>query len=114
MMKNTSGLHPVGHAVLVRPYKPEDLIPSGSKLILPETVKQRQLLVENRAVVIEVGSECWIDEKEPRAKVGDHVYMTKMAGHIAIGLECGVKDGLAYRLINDRDIFCRIEVDNNG
>lgn len=98
---NPSGLHPLGCAVLIEPYEPE--IAKGM-LVLPQDVKERTTMIEMRAVVIEVGPACWPDEP-PRAKPGDKVFVTKFAGHMVVG----TKNGKQYRLVNDRDIFCRLE-----
>jgi len=105
-MKNESGLRPVGVAVLVQPYEPE--IKKGL-IVMPETVQERSAMVETRAVVIEVGPAAWADEPAPRAIPGDKVLISKFAGAMAKG----TKDGKAYRLVNDRDIYCRIEVESN-
>jgi co-chaperonin GroES (HSP10) len=101
---NKSGLKPLGRAVLVQPYEPEK---KASLIELPETVKERTVMVEQRAVVIEAGPAAWEDESEPRAKPGDKVLITKYAGHLAEG----TADGKLYRLVNDRDIFCQIGVE---
>lgn len=100
-MKNKSGLKPLGHAVLVEPYEPEK---KKSIIELPDSVKERTVMVETRAVVIDVGPEAWIEEKAPRAQPGDLVLIAKFAGVMAQG----TADGKRYRLVNDRDIFCRI------
>lgn len=105
-MRNESGLHPLGVAVLVAPYEPQK---KNSLIVMPDTVKERNLMVEMRAVVVEVGPVAWYDEKLPRAKPGDHVMITKYAGHMVVG----TRDGKQYRLVNDRDIFCGLEVDGN-
>jgi co-chaperonin GroES (HSP10) len=104
---NKSGLKPLGHAVLVEPYEPEV---KKSVIELPDTVKERTAMVETRAIVIDVGPMAWEDEKRPRAKVGDKVLISQFAGTMAKG----VADGKTYRLVNDRDIFCRIEDEGNG
>jgi co-chaperonin GroES (HSP10) len=101
---NQSGLKPLGRAVLVRPYEPEK---KASLIELPETVKERTVMVEQRAVVVEAGPAAWEDESEPRARPGDKVLITKYAGHLAEG----TADGKLYRLVNDRDIFCQIGVE---
>lgn len=103
-MQNESGLYPVGRAVLVRPYVVAQSL-NTSAIIIPETIGQRETMAETRAVVVAVGNAAWVDEPGPRAKVGDHVMMTRYAGYMAIG----PKDSAQYRLINDRDIFCRID-----
>lgn len=101
-MENQSGLKPLGRAVLVRMYEADEF---RSKVIeIPANVRQNSSVMEQRAVVIAVGGECWSDEKEPRAKAGDRVIVTKMAGYVTRG----PADGKLYRMVNDRDIFCQI------
>jgi co-chaperonin GroES (HSP10) len=102
LVNNTSGLIPVGHAVLVEPYEPEV---KKSLIALPDAVKERSAMIETRAIVIAVGDAAWEDEKVPRAMVGDKVLISKFAGVMAQGPE----DQKQYRLINDRDIYCRIK-----
>lgn len=99
-MENTSGLKPLGRAVLVRPYEPER---KGSMIALPDFVQERSATIDTRAVVVEVGAACWPDEPA-RAGVGDKVFISKMAGFVARG----TADGELYRFINDRDIFAAI------
>jgi co-chaperonin GroES (HSP10) len=98
---NESGLKPLGRSVLVEPYEPEI---KASIIQLPDSVRERSLMVESRAVVIEVGPSAWEDEKEHRAKPGDRVLITKFAGFIAKG----TLDDKTYRFVNDRDIFAGI------
>ena len=100
-MMNESGLKPLGVAVLIKGYEPER---KNAAIMLPDNVKDRVAMVDNRAVVVEVGENAWHDEPTPRAKVGDRVLVTKFAGFMAKG----PKDGEQYRLVNDRDIFCAI------
>lgn len=105
VLSNPSGLRPAGRAVLVLPYEPElDRARRESRLIIPETVRESTMMLENRAIVVAVGGAAWDDEREPRAKVGDLVLITKFAGFVSLGA-----DGKIYRLVNDRDIFCVIE-----
>jgi co-chaperonin GroES (HSP10) len=91
--------------VLVEPYEPSK---KDSLIVMPDTVRERSLMIETRAVVVAVGPEAWSDEKAPRAFPGDHVLISKHAGVMANG----TKDGKPYRLVNDRDIFCELESDN--
>jgi len=100
-MVNNSGLQPVGCAVLIEPYVPER---RGGLIEIPQNVQGRMAMVDNRATVIEVGVNAWQDERTPRAAAGDKVLVTSYAGFMAMG----PKDGKQYRLVNDRDIFCRI------
>ncbi len=103
MLNNPSGLRPKGHAVLVKPY--EEPKRRNSLIAIPEHVRARQELLEQKATVIEVGSEAWKDEKSPRAMPGDIVLIAAFSGHMAVG----PLDGVQYRLINGRDIFAVVE-----
>lgn len=98
---NESGLKPLGRAVLVRPYEPEI---KNSVIVIPKSAADRQTMAESRVIVIEAGPSAWEDEPGPRAKPGDKVLVTKFAGYQAVG----TADGVQYRLVNDRDIFCQI------
>ena len=99
-VKNTSGLIPLGRAVLVEYYEPER---KDSLIIIPDNVQDRAVLLEQRARVIALGSACWPDEP-PRAKPGDLVLISRMAGY-----SCrGPGDKKPYRFVNDRDIFAGI------
>ena len=100
-MSNESGLEPVGRAVLVTTYEPER---KSGLIHIPETAQDRSRMAEQRAVVVAIGPAAWEDEKVHRAKVGDKVLITNFAGMMAKG----TKDGKPYRLVNDRDIFCKI------
>jgi len=97
---NTSGLDPRGQAILVEPYEPE--IRKGL-IEIPKSVNDHTAMLEQRAIVIAIGPNAWKDEP-PRARVGEKVLVSAMAGHMATG----PADGKRYRLINGRDIFCAI------
>lgn len=96
---NTSGVHPLGHAVLLRTYELKQ-----GRIELPDSVRERLVLAEQRAVIVEIGTEAWRDEKVPRASVGDKVLFAKHSGYGVLG-----DDGTTYRCVNDRDIFMRVE-----
>lgn len=83
------------------PYEPER---KGSLIHIPDQVEGRMQMVEQRCVVVAIGPAAWPDEPA-RAAIGDKVLVSKMAGYQTRG----TKDGKPYRLINDRDVFCRIE-----
>lgn len=102
---NKSGLHPQGVAVLTEPYEPEVKVWSDT-LIIPDEVRQSLSVLENRVVVIEIGGDAWSDESHPRAQVGDVVLIQKHSGFVATGA-----DGKFYRMVNCRDIFCKVDVE---
>jgi co-chaperonin GroES (HSP10) len=100
MSQNLSGLKPLGRAVLVEIYEPEL---KSSVIELPDMVQERMMMLEQRAVVVEVGAAAWPDEP-PRAAPGDRVMIARMSGVMTTG----TADGKKYRMVNDRDIFCQI------
>ena len=99
-IENTSGLEPVGRALLVEPYEPEV---KDSVIILAESARQSGHMLEMRARVIAIGPNCWPDEP-PRCAVGDLVMVAKMSGALVVG----PADKKQYRAINDRDVFLKI------
>lgn len=111
MLQNTSGLEPSGRAVLVEMYEPEK---RKGLIEIPELVKERSSVMEQRAMVVAIGGQAWEDEgplwkrflgiRTLRARPGDKVIVTKFAGYVTRG----TSDNRLYRLVNDRDIFCRI------
>jgi co-chaperonin GroES (HSP10) len=98
---NTSGVRPLGCAVLVEYYEPER---KGSLIIVPDSIRKNEVLLEQRAVVVECGPACWPDEP-PRAKPGDRVMIARLSGYAMTG----PADGKLYRIVNDRDIFAAID-----
>lgn len=99
-MKNTSGLEPLGRAILVEPYEPER---KASSIVIPSHVLANERVMDVRAKVIALGQACWPDEPA-RAEVGDIVFVAKMSGFVCTG----PADGKAYRLVNDRDLFAKV------
>lgn len=100
-MVNESGLQPLGRAVLVQMVELEEM--KAKTIHIPDSVRRGSAAMEQKCIVVAVGAAAWEDEKEPRCISGDKVIITKMAGFIAKGA-----DGKVYRLVNDRDIFCKI------
>lgn len=98
---NNSGLEPLGQAVLVETYTPEQ---RKTTLVIPDSVKESGVTVETRAIVVAVGPEAWAKEAGPRAAPGDKVLISKFSGYVGRG----TKDGKLYRFVNDRDIFAKI------
>jgi co-chaperonin GroES (HSP10) len=99
-MENLSGLKPLGRAVLVK----YDEMEQKGLIVIPDSVRDRNYTLEQRATVIEAGAAAWKDEPEPRAFPGDRVLVSKMAGYLAIS----PVDGQRYAMVNDKDIFAKI------
>lgn len=106
-MSNQSGLKPCGRAVLIRPYTPER---QEGLIVLPDEVQGRDQMIEQRAIVVEIGPSAWHDEPAPRCEVGDKVLVSGYAGYMAKG----TADGQQYRFVNDRDIFAVIESEDRS
>lgn len=75
------------------------------RIVLPESARERSMMIETHARVVAIGPEAWIKEKAPRAIVGELVMVSKWCGHITYG----PRDQKLYRMINCEDIFCAIE-----
>lgn len=99
-MVNNSGLKPLGRAILCEFYEPER---KESLIVIPDNVKDRTVLLEQRAVVIELGANCYPEEPK-RCEPGDKVLISRMSAYIAIG----PADGKRYAMVNDRDVFAKI------
>jgi len=84
-------LHALGEYILVEPYVPDEVLPSG--LILPGKIDEKSL----QAIVISAGPKA-ID-----IKVGDRILYGKVSGH-------GFKfKGKPYRLMKESTIYGIIE-----
>lgn len=101
MKSNESGIRPKGHAVLGLPYEK----PKGdSRIVIPETVRERTQMLEDKIRVVAIGGACWNDEPEPRTKVGELVLIPYLSGRMVRG-----KDGILYRMINDKDVIAEVD-----
>lgn len=107
---NKSGIHPVGHTILVLPKQVEEKTKSGI-ILSTASQKDREEMAQMYGVVIEVSPLAWSDIKdkfgaplEPLVKQGDEIIFTKYAGHLFEGT-----DGVMYRLISDLDIHAKID-----
>lgn len=99
---NKSGLRPLGRAVLLEPYEPEY---QKTRIVIPENYRKLGMMLEERGIVVGIGTECWVDEKEPRARIGDKVIVSKWAGTAITG----PLDGKLYRMVNADDVYCGID-----
>lgn len=104
-MVNSSGIHPVGHRVLIKPLVLEEKTESG--IIISSNTIEMERLAQMKGIVIEVGTTAYADQPTPWCKVGDLVTFGKYSGLVYKGKE--TKDKLEYRVINDLDIVCTHE-----
>lgn len=96
---NESGWSPTGRAILVKPHTEKKKNPE-SKIIIPESVSDRTRLMEDRAIVVEIGPLAWSEEPMPRAAIGQEVILAAFAGYLLKG-----DDGEMYRFVNEREVF---------
>ena len=104
-MENNSGIHPVGHRLLIQPLALDEVTESG--IIIAGATIEMERLAQMRGRVVEAGSTAYSDQPEPWCKVGDLITFGKYSGLIYKGKE--TKDKLEYRVINDLDVVCKHE-----
>lgn len=99
---NDIGFIPTGYRVVVEPLPVEEKTKGG--LILPDTVKDKQIAARIKGRVIAIGPLAfqqeghWGDQDAVRPKIGDFVMYEKYAGYL-------LSDESGSRVINDTDIF---------
>jgi len=98
--KNSSGIRPTGHHVLVLPDKVKEKTEGG--IYLPEVTREDEQRASTRGLLVAVGPTAWLEfaDGEPWAQPGDYVSYAKYGG---IGMK-GVDD-TDYVLLNDQDIL---------
>jgi len=94
---NKTGLQPVEFKVLIE--LDEVGKKTGGGLFLPDTVREKEQMMQVKATLIAVGGNAFDDMTDPVPVVGDKVYVAKAAGYNVTGM-----DGKQYRLMNDKDI----------
>lgn len=102
---NDSGIHPKGWTLLILLDPVEEK--AGLLHKTPERIEADRLSQQN-ATVIEIGPECWVREKSPRCKEGDHIRFRLYAGEIVTG-----NDGKKYRVIPDDVVYCVLDLPKN-
>lgn len=104
-MSNESGINPVGWRILIRPQEVKE-VSKGGIILTTEISKEREQMGNTTGIVVAMGDECFADEPKPWCSVGDKVIFAKYAGLLYKG-----KDGVHYRMINDKDITGTLDAD---
>ena len=99
--QNPSGINPTEYKILVLPSKVEEKTKGG--IILPDDSKDNKQHAQQEGTLIAASPlaftyDNWNDQKPPQ--IGDRVLFAKYAGAVVVGW----KDGVSYRLINDKDL----------
>jgi chaperonin GroES len=102
-LKNSSGIQPVGHRVLLKPDQIETKTASGI-IVTTAAQEAREALAQSYGTVIAMGNTCYADQPKPWCKIGNRVAFAKYSGTISEG-----KDGVTYRTVNDLDIVSVVD-----
>jgi len=95
---NVLGIWPVEFKVLVKPDKVEATV---GRIILPDTVRTKDQVAQERGVLVATGGRAFEDFEEPTPKLGDRVLFNKYAGVIIKDDKDRDQD---WRILNDKDI----------
>jgi chaperonin GroES len=101
-MSNTSGIRPLEFKVLVLPMAVETKTESG--IILTASTVEREQAATVQGTVVEMSPYAFDEFPKTKPAVGDKVLIAKYGGQVHRG-----KDGLEYRLLNDKDILAILE-----
>jgi chaperonin GroES len=104
-MSNESGINPVGWRVLIKPQEVKE-VSKGGIILTTENTKEREQMANTTGIVVAMGDQCYADEPTPWCEVGNKVIFGKYAGLLYLG-----KDGLQYRMINDKEITGILDAD---
>ncbi|MBS3776402.1 MAG: hypothetical protein KGY70_14500 [Bacteroidales bacterium] len=88
---------PVEYKVLVLPDPVEEY---RGKIIIPENVRDREQIAQDRATIIAVGGNAFEEWLGSVPQVGDRVLLNKHAGYVMKDKE----ESKEYRVVNDKDI----------
>ena len=99
-VKNTSGIQPTGHYILILPDEVKTKT-EGGLILVPETVEQKERET-TKGILIAVGHIGWAEFGDGSfwAEIGDYVCYGKYAGRDMDG-----DDGKKYVLMNAEDIL---------
>ena len=99
-MSNPSGILPTEYKVLIRPRAVDEKTKGG--IIIPDASKEREQFapMEGESSAVSPLAFTYYDWKTAQPpKAGDRVLFAKFAGAVVKG-----KDGVEYRLANDKDV----------
>lgn len=102
-------MRPLGFGVLVKPDPLENDLKQSpdSKIVIPDSVKDRQRIEISTGIIVGIGAAAWRDlaDGQPWANVGQRVLFAKYGGK----LFKDPKTNEDYVLLQDRDILMLIE-----
>jgi len=87
---------PVEYKVLIKPDPAEQVTQGG--IIIPDTLRDRNQIAQDRGVLVEVGGNAFEDFKGVQPEIGDVVLFSKYAGYTLR------QNREEYRVCNDKDV----------
>lgn len=108
----------LGPRVLVKPFKLEEVDDIYKKvknagLAIPDTnERRREEAAIDEGVVVSVSALAWSDWKDPTpwCKEGDRVMWARHAGKV---VDYDERSGDRLIILNDEDVICRVDGENN-
>jgi co-chaperonin GroES (HSP10) len=99
---NPSGISPTEYKALIRPKQLGEKTPGG--IIIPDETKDRDQFAQMEGDLVAVSPlafsyDGWAGHEHMKPKPGDKVLFAKFSGAKVTG-----RDGVEYRLVNDKDI----------
>ena len=104
-MRNEAGLIPTGTRVIIGPQRVETKTASGIVLV-DETISAEERAA-TRGIIIDASDDAWAQKEMKGLKVGDFILFAKYAGD-SFNF---TRKGVAYRVIDARDVLGKIEAD---
>lgn len=95
-------VRPIGHRVLIKPDKVEEVSKGG--IIIAKPAIDKEQLGQVTGIVLAIGEDCWREYDKPWCQVGDRVLYQRYAGMRVPDNECegGFRSDMV--LLNDLDI----------
>lgn len=103
---------PLGHRVIVKPEKLEDVdktVASAKSvgIYIPETSERQEQIAVDKGVVVAIGDTAFKDfGGVPWCEVGDKVAYARYSGKLMKDTE----DEVEYLILNDEDLICKFAV----
>jgi co-chaperonin GroES (HSP10) len=101
-------LVPLGHRLLIKPEKIEEIDAAYKSarnvgIVIPEMEARKEQVAVDRGTVVALGSTAFVDfGGVPWAAIGDKVAYTRYGGKLLKD-----SDGEEYIILNDEDIICK-------
>lgn len=107
MSQNDWGFKPIEYKVLIEVEEVEKLAGREKRIIIPDSVADKNQIAQIKGRIIAVGGRAFEDMGEPIPKIGDKVYFAKYAG-VQMRIDRNGK-WVEGRVVNDKDIIAILD-----